>query len=177
MTFVQAGEVQRTSGLFSNFALAMGIGVFCICAVLVLLFHDFLQPQTILTALPLALTGVMAPLVLAGIPFSLPAVIGLLRLMGVVTKNSILLVEYAIMERRKGIARLAAFVDACHKRARLIVMTTIAMGGGMMPLSLALSLALSLLGGDSCFRPPMGRVVIGGLIRSTVLSLLAIPVI
>jgi multidrug efflux pump subunit AcrB len=101
----------------------------------------------------------------------MPAVIGLLMLMGVVTKNSILLVEYAITARRRGMARVEALVDACHKRARPIVMTTIAMGGGMLPV------ALSLSGGDSSFRQPMAIVVIGGLLTSTLLSLLVIPVI
>ncbi len=169
--FVQQGELQRTSELFSSFALAMGIGVFCIYAVLVLLFHDFLQPVTILTALPLSLGGAMLPLVLTGTPFSMPVVIGMLMLMGIASKNSILLVEYAITARRHGASRIDALIDACHKRARPIVMTTIAMGGGMLPV------ALSLSGGDSSFRQPMGIVVIGGLITSTILSLLVIPVV
>ena len=168
---VQGGELERSSELFSSFATAMAIGVFCIYSVLVLLFHDFLQPFTILMALPLSLGGALLPLVLTGTAFSMPAVIGLLMLMGVVTKNSILLVEYAIMARHAGVDRLAALLDACHKRARPIVMTTIAMGCGMLPV------ALSLNGGDSSFRQPMAIVVIGGIITSTFLSLLVIPVI
>lgn len=168
---VQQGELQRSSELFSSFGIAMAIGVFCIYAVLVLLFHDFLQPVTILMALPLSLGGALVPLVLTDTSFSMPAVIGLLMLMGIVTKNSILLVEYAIMARRNGMSRFDALVDACHKRARPIVMTTVAMGCGMMPV------ALSLSGGDSSFRQPMAIVVIGGLLTSTFLSLLVIPVI
>ena len=168
---VEQGELQRSSELFQSFGIAMAIGVFCIYAVLVLLFHDFLQPVTILMALPLALGGALLPLILTGTSFSMPAVIGLLMLMGVVTKNSILLVEYAIMARRGGMSRFEALVDACHKRARPIIMTTIAMGGGMLPV------ALSLTGGDSSFRQPMAIVVIGGLLTSTFLSLLVIPVI
>lgn len=168
---VEQGELQRSSELFESFGIAMAIGVFCIYAVLVLLFHDFLQPVTILMALPLSLGGALLPLVLTGTSFSMPAVIGLLMLMGVVTKNSILLVEYAIMARRGGMPRFEALVDACHKRARPIVMTTIAMGCGMLPV------ALSLSGGDSSFRQPMAIVVIGGLVTSTFLSLLVIPVI
>ncbi|MFA1672150.1 efflux RND transporter permease subunit [Rhizobium mongolense] len=168
---VEQGELERRSDLFDSFGIAMAIGVFCIYAVLVLLFHDFLQPATILMALPLSLGGALLPLVLTGTSFSMPVVIGLLMLMGVVTKNSILLVEYAIMSRRTGASRLDALVDACHKRARPIVMTTMAMGGGMLPV------ALSLSGGDASFRQPMAIVVIGGLITSTVLSLLVIPVI
>ncbi|WDZ80454.1 efflux RND transporter permease subunit (plasmid) [Ensifer adhaerens] len=168
---VEQGELQRSSELFESFGIAMAIGIFCIYAVLVLLFHDFLQPLTILMALPLSLGGALLPLVLTGTSFSMPAVIGLLMLMGVVTKNSILLVEYAIMSRRAGLSRFDALVDACHKRARPIVMTTIAMGGGMLPI------ALSLSGGDPSFRQPMAIVVIGGLMTSTVLSLVVIPVI
>ncbi|MFH1794160.1 MAG: efflux RND transporter permease subunit [Pseudomonadota bacterium] len=168
---VEQGELQRSSELFSSFAIAMAIGVFCIYAVLVLLFHDFLQPVTILTALPLALGGALLPLIITDTSFSMSAVIGLLMLMGVVTKNSILLVEYAIVTRRGGMSRFDALVDACHKRARPIIMTTIAMGGGMLPV------ALSLTGGDSSFRQPMAIVVIGGLLTSTFLSLIVIPVI
>jgi multidrug efflux pump subunit AcrB len=168
---VEQGELQRMSELFQSFAIAMAIGVFCIYAVLVLLFHDFLQPVTILMALPLALGGALFPLVITGTSFSMPVVIGLLMLMGVVTKNSILLVEYAIMARRGGMERLEALIDACHKRARPIIMTTIAMGAGMLPA------ALSLTGGDASFRQPMAIVVIGGVVTSTFLSLLVIPVI
>lgn len=168
---VEQGELQRSSELFESFGIAMAIGVFCIYAVLVLLFHDFLQPLTILMALPLSLGGALLPLIVTGTSFSMPAVIGLLMLMGVVTKNSILLVEYAIMSRRGGMSRFDALVDACHKRARPIIMTTIAMGCGMLPV------ALSLTGGDGSFRQPMAIVVIGGLLTSTFLSLLVIPVI
>ncbi|UWU24614.1 efflux RND transporter permease subunit (plasmid) [Rhizobium sp. CB3060] len=171
VTLVEQGELQRSSELFQSFALAMAIGVFCIYAVLVLLFHDFLQPLTLLMALPLSLGGALVPLVVTGTSFSMPAVIGLLMLMGVVTKNSILLIEYAIMSRRQGMSRFDALVDACHKRARPIVMTTIAMASGMLPA------ALSLMGGDSSFRQPMAIVVIGGVMMSTLLSLIVIPVI
>ncbi|MBY3075227.1 efflux RND transporter permease subunit [Rhizobium laguerreae] len=171
VTLVEQGELQRSSELFQSFGLAMAIGVFCIYAVLVLLFHDFLQPLTLLMALPLSLGGALVPLVVTGTSFSMAAVIGLLMLMGVVTKNSILLIEYAIMSRRQGMSRFDALVDACHKRARPIVMTTIAMAAGMLPV------ALSLTGGDSSFRQPMAIVVIGGVMMSTLLSLVVIPVI
>ncbi len=171
VTLVEQGELQRSSELFQSFSLAMAIGIFCIYAVLVLLFHDFLQPLTLLMALPLSLGGALLPLVLTGTSFSMAAVIGLLMLMGVVTKNSILLIEYAIMSRRQGMSRFDALIDACHKRARPIVMTTIAMASGMLPV------ALSLTGGDSSFRQPMAIVVIGGVTMSTLLSLIVIPVI
>ncbi|TBZ81936.1 efflux RND transporter permease subunit [Rhizobium leguminosarum] len=171
VTLVEQGELQRSSELFQSFGLAMAIGVFCIYAVLVLLFHDFLQPLTLLMALPLSLGGALVPLVVTGTSFSMSAVIGLLMLMGVVTKNSILLIEYAIMSRRQGMSRFDALLDACHKRARPIIMTTIAMAFGMLPV------ALSLTGGDSSFRQPMAIVVIGGVMMSTLLSLIVIPVI
>ncbi|MGP3698212.1 efflux RND transporter permease subunit [Rhodobacter sp. NSM] len=168
--FVEQGDLKRQSELFSSFGTAMAIGIFCVYAVLVLLFHDFLQPVTILMALPLALGGALFPLVVTGTSFSMPAVIGLLLLMGIVSKNSILLVEYAIEIRRHGMTRFEALVDACHKRARPIIMTTVAMAAGMLPA------ALSLVEGDPSFRRPMATVVIGGLVTSTFLSLLVIPV-
>jgi len=168
---VQQGELQRMGELLQSFGTAMAIGVFCIYAVLVLLFHDFLQPATILCALPLGLGGALVALWVTRQPFSMPVVIGLLMLMGIVTKNSILLVEYAIVARRKlGMGRLEALLDACHKRARPIVMTTIAMGAGMLPNALG-------LGAEPSFRQPMAIVVIGGLLTSTVLSLFVVPVV
>ncbi|MGC1173617.1 efflux RND transporter permease subunit [Polaromonas sp.] len=168
---VEQGELQRMSELFQSFGVAMAIGIFCIYAVLVLLFHDFMQPATILSALPLAMGGALFALWVSHQAFSMPAVIGVLMLMGVVTKNSILLVEYAIMARREhGMSRLGALIDACHKRARPIVMTTVAMGAGMLPNALG-------LGAEPSFRQPMAIVVIGGLLTSTVLSLLVVPVV
>ncbi len=168
---VEQGDLQRMSELFQSFGLAMAIGIFCIYAVLVLLFHDFLQPATILCALPLAMGGALFALVITSQAFTMPVVIGVLMLMGIVTKNSILLVEYAIMARReRGMNRFEALIDACHKRARPIVMTTIAMGAGMMPNALG-------LGAEPSFRQPMAIVVIGGLITSTVLSLIVVPVV
>ncbi len=172
---VEQGEVQNMGELFQSFGLAMAIGIFCVYAVLVLLFHDFLQPATILCALPLSLGGALFSLLVTRMSFSMPALIGLLMLMGIVTKNSILLVEYAIMARRpvgtrRGLSRLEALMDACHKRARPILMTTIAMGAGMLPNALG-------LGAEPSFRQPMAIVVIGGLLASTLLSLLVIPVV
>ncbi|MBP6895849.1 MAG: efflux RND transporter permease subunit [Pseudacidovorax sp.] len=168
---VQSGELQRMGELFQSFGTAMAIGIFCVWAVLVLLFHDFLQPVTILSALPLALAGAVAALWASGQAFSMPAVIGVLMLMGVVTKNSILLVEYAVVARRTpGTRRRDAILDACRKRARPIVMTTIAMGAGMLPNALG-------VGAEPSFRQPMAIVVIGGLLTSTVLSLLVVPVV
>ena len=168
---IEQGELQRQSELFGSFGLAMAIGIFCIYAVLVLLFHDFLQPATILCALPLSLGGALFALWVSNQSFSMPAIIGLLMLMGVVTKNSILLVEYAIMARREqGMSRFDALMDACHKRAQPILMTTIAMAFGMLPNALG-------MGAEPSFRQPMAIVVIGGLLASTFLCLMVIPVI
>jgi multidrug efflux pump subunit AcrB len=166
-----SGDAERMAEVFSGFGSAMLTGVLCIYIVLVLLFHDFLQPATILAALPLSVGGAFAALLLTHNSFSMPAVIGLLMLMGIVTKNSILLVEYAVMARREhGMDRPAALVDACRKRARPIVMTTIAMVAGMLPIALG-------IGAEPSFRAPMATAVIGGLLTSTLLSLLVIPVV
>ncbi|WP_010427663.1 efflux RND transporter permease subunit [Enterobacter mori] len=167
---IDQGEAQRMSELFESFGLAMVVGIFCIYAVLVVLFHDFMQPATILSALPLALAGAIVALWMTGQSFSMSVVIGVLMLMGIVTKNSILLVEYAIVARRHGMNRLEALIDACNKRARPVVMTTIAMGAGMMPNALG-------LGAEPSFRQPMAIVVIGGLLTSTILSLVVVPVV
>jgi multidrug efflux pump subunit AcrB len=168
---IAAGDVEGMQELFGSFLLAMFAGVLCVYAVLVLLFHDFTQPVTILAALPLSVGGAFGLLALFGFSLSLPALIGLLMLMGIVTKNSILLVEYAIVARRDlGMSRTEAILDACHKRARPIVMTTVAMTAGMVPMALGLE-------GDAGFRAPMAVAVIGGLLTSTFLSLLVVPVV
>jgi multidrug efflux pump subunit AcrB len=166
----ELGDAQEMQALFASFGIAMLIGVLCIYGVLVLLFTDFLQPVTILAALPLSIGGAFVALLLTRSALSMPTMIGLIMLMGIVTKNSILLVDYAILARKAGMARFDALVDACHKRSRPIVMTTIAMGAGMLPLALGLS-------GDPSFRAPMAIAVIGGLITSTLLSLLVVPAV
>jgi multidrug efflux pump subunit AcrB len=166
-----SGDAEEMQKLFGSFGLAMMTGVLLVYFTLVLLFHDFAQPVSILAALPLAFGGAFTALYLTGSSFSMPSLIGLLMLMGIVTKNSILLVEYAIVARRDhGMSRHDAIVDACSKRARPILMTTIAMGAGMLPIALG-------LGVDPSFRAPMAIAVIGGLITSTLLSLLIIPVV
>lgn len=168
---VQQGELERMTELTSSFGTAMAIGIFCTYAVLVLLFHDFIQPVTILAPLPLSVGGGLLALWATGQSLSLPTAIGMLMLMGIVTKNSILLVEYAVMARREhGMERSVALIDACRKRARPILMTTVAMCAGMLPIALG-------IGADPRFRQPMAIVVIGGLLTSTVLSLLVVPAI
>ena len=169
---VTVGDAEVMGELFASFGLAMLTGVLCIYIVLVLLFKDFLHPVTILAALPLSLGGAFVGLLIAQKSFSMPSLIGLIMLMGIATKNSILLVEYAILARREqGMTRFEALMDACHKRARPIIMTTLAMGAGMMPIALGLGAA------DGSFRSPMAVAVIGGLITSTFLSLLVIPAV
>jgi multidrug efflux pump subunit AcrB len=167
----EVGDAEAFAELGQGFALAMGTGVACIYIVLVLLFHAWVQPVTILGALILSIPGAILALFVTQTDLSMPAMIGMIMLMGIATKNSILLVEYALVaQREQGLTRLEALLDACHKRARPIVMTTLAMGAGMMPIALG-------FGTDPSFRAPMAIVVIGGLITSTFLSLLVIPVL
>ncbi|TBU77313.1 efflux RND transporter permease subunit [Phytopseudomonas daroniae] len=166
-----AGDAEAMGELATGFAAAMLTGLLCIYMVLVLLLKDFMQPLTILAALVLSVPGAFLALFVTGSELSLPSMIGLIMLMGIATKNSILLIDYVIIARRDhGLARWEAIVDACRKRARPIVMTTIAMGAGMLPIALG-------WGADPSFRAPMAIVVIGGLITSTFLSLLVIPVV
>jgi multidrug efflux pump subunit AcrB len=165
------GDAEAMAELFQSFGLAMLTGVLCIYVVLVLLFKDFVQPATILGALVLSVPGAFLALFVTHTAISMPSMIGLIMLMGIATKNSILLVDYVILAQRElGLARREAVLDACRKRARPIVMTTIAMAAGMMPIALG-------WGVDPSFRAPMAIVVIGGLITSTFLSLLVIPVL
>jgi hydrophobe/amphiphile efflux-1 (HAE1) family protein len=167
----ESGDAELMNELFGSFGLAMGIGILCVYCVLVLLFHDFVQPLTILSALPLSLGGAFAILLASGSELSLPALIGLVMLMGVVTKNSILLVDYAVEAmRQEGLDSVEAMVEACHKRAQPILMTTLAMSAGMLPLALG-------FGPDASFRQPMALAVIGGLTTSTALSLLVVPAV
>ncbi len=167
----EIGDAEAMGELFASFGLAMLTGVLCIYIVLVLLFKDFVQPATILGALVLSIPGAFLALFITGTALSMPSMIGLIMLMGIATKNSILLVDYVILARRDmGMNRWDAVLDACHKRAQPIVMTTIAMAAGMLPIAMG-------WGTDPSFRAPMAIVVIGGLITSTFLSLLVIPVL
>lgn len=168
---IQTGDAETASELASDFSIAILVGVLCVFCVLVLLFKDFLQPITILSALPLSLGGAFIALLVVRSELDLPSMVGLIMLMGIVSKNSILLVEYAMVGiRDRGLSRQDALLDACHQRARPIVMTTVAMSAGMLPLALG-------FGADSSFRQPMAVAVIGGLLSSTALSLLIVPVV
>jgi multidrug efflux pump subunit AcrB len=168
---VPSGEAEFMLDLFAGFGQAIVVGILCIYLLLVLLFREFLQPLTILSALPPSAGGALFFLFITGYQMSVPSLIGMLMLMGIVTKNSILLVEYAVKAMHEhGLSRFDALIDACSKRARPIVMTTIAMGAGMLPIAVGWS-------GDPSFRAPMGVAVIGGLLASTALSLFVVPVI
>lgn len=168
--FQQFGDAEIMGEVFEGFGKAIGAGLMMVFAVLVLLFSSFLQPITILFSLPLSIGGAIIALALTQNPISLPVVIGILMLMGIVTKNAIMLVDFAVEQIAHGVSRTEAIVDAGRKRARPIVMTTIAMCGGMLPSALAFG-----AGGE--FRAPMAIAVIGGLISSTVLSLVFVPAV
>ncbi|NVN88323.1 MAG: efflux RND transporter permease subunit [Rhodopseudomonas sp.] len=163
-----SGDAESLNELSDGFATAISAGLMMVYAVLVLLFGTFLQPITILFSLPLSIGGAIAALLVTGKQLTTPVWIGILMLMGIVTKNAIMLVEFAIESIRDGKNREEAMIDAGQKRARPIVMTTIAMAAGMMPSALAFG-----AGGE--FRSPMALAVIGGLVFSTVLSLIFVP--
>jgi hydrophobe/amphiphile efflux-1 (HAE1) family protein len=170
VTLRETGDAEVMGEVFQGFAQAMGAGVMLVLAVLVLLFASVTQPITILLSLPLSIGGVIFALFITDKAISMPVVIGMLMLMGIVTKNAIMLVDFAVEETAKGIDRTEAIIDAGRKRARPIVMTTIAMAAGMIPSALG-------LGDGGEFRSPMAIGVIGGLIVSTVLSLVFVPAI
>ncbi|WP_295511354.1 efflux RND transporter permease subunit [Sulfitobacter sp.] len=163
-----AGDAEVMGEVFTQFGLAMGAGILLVYVVLVLLFHSFVTPVTILLSLPLAIGGAIFALYLNGSAIGLSVVIGFLMLMGIVTKNAIMLVEFAIEAMKDGATRSEAMLQAGHKRARPIIMTTVAMTAGMVPSAMAVG-----AGGE--FRAPMAVAVIGGLLLSTMLSLLFVP--
>ncbi|MDR7124320.1 efflux RND transporter permease subunit [Pseudotabrizicola sp. 4114] len=164
----EAGDAEVQNEMVASFGNAMLLGLMLVLTVLILLFKSVIQPFTILFSLPLAIGGVAAALILTGSAVSMPVLIGILMLMGIVTKNAILLIDFAIEMRAQGMERVAAVMEAGHKRARPIVMTSIAMSAGMLPSALG-------VGEGGSFRAPMATAVIGGIIVSTVLSLVVVP--
>jgi multidrug efflux pump subunit AcrB len=162
------GDAEIQDEVASGFITAMGTGLMIVLGLLILLFGSVFQPITILLSLPLSFGGVVAALLLTGNPVSMPVYIGLLMLMGIVTKNAIMLVDFAVEEIARGTDRITALLEAGKKRARPIVMTTIAMAAGMLPSAMA-------IGDGGEFRAPMAIAVIGGLLVSTVLSLVFVP--
>ncbi len=146
----------------------MASGIMMVFVVLILLFNSVFQPITILASLPLSVGGVVAALLVTDNALSMPVIIGILMLMGIVTKNAIMLVDFAVEREKHGLSQIDAVIDAGRKRARPIIMTTIAMAAGMMPAAYGVG-----QGGE--FRAPMAIAVIGGLLVSTILSLVFIP--
>jgi multidrug efflux pump subunit AcrB len=168
ITVSESGDAESLNELANGFKTALIGGLMMVYAVLVLLFGSFLQPITILFSFPLSIVSAIAALLLTGQQLTTPVWIGVLMLMGIVTKNAIMLVDFAMESMHAGIERDLAIIDAGQKRSRPIVMTTIAMIAGMMPSALAYG-----AGGE--FRAPMAIAVIGGLIVSTLLSLVFVP--
>ena len=166
--FAAAGEAKWQSEMVTNFIIALFSGVLLVFAVLVLLYRRVVPPLVNLGSLLLAPLGGVLALHIARMPISLPVLIGLLMLIGIVAKNSILLIDFAIEEMRLGRPRDEAILEAGHKRAQPIVMTTVAMVAGMMPTALA-------IGGDGSWNQPMAVMVIGGLVLSTLLTLVIVP--
>ncbi len=164
----ESGDAKVQAEMTQSFGNAMLLGLMMVLVVLILLFKDVIQPFTILFSLPLAIGGVAVALIITQNSLSMPVLIGILMLMGIVTKNAILLVDFAIEMRRHGLERVQAMVEAGRKRARPIIMTSIAMSAGMLPSALG-------VGEGGSFRAPMAIAVIGGIIVSTVLSLLVVP--
>lgn len=165
-----SGQLESFQELGTGFMFAIVTGILLMYVVLVLLFGSFLHPITILAALPVSFGGAFFALLITGKSMSMPALIGIIMLTGIAAKNSILLVDYAIIAMKQGMTRRDALIDAAHKRARPIIMTTMAMGLGMLPIAAA-------IGEGTAFRSPMAIAVIGGLITSTALSLLFVPVV
>lgn len=162
------GEARWQGEMFASFSQALAAGVLLVFAVLVLLYHRFVSPLVNMGSLFLAPLGGLLLLALVDQAVSMPVIIGILMLFGIVAKNSILLIDFAIEEMAQGADKLSAILEAGHKRAQPIIMTTVAMTAGMVPTAAS-------LGGDGAWRAPMGTVVIGGLILSTVLTLLIVP--
>jgi HAE1 family hydrophobic/amphiphilic exporter-1 len=170
VTTAETGQQEAFTEMIQSFVIAILTGVGMIFGVLILLFRSFFKPVVILTALPLAIGGAFLGLLLFDLSLSIPSLIGLLMLMGLAAKNSILLVEYAIERERDGLSQRESLLEACRERARPIIMTSVAMAAGMLPTALALEKGAE-------FRQPMAVAVIGGLITSTILSLVLVPVV
>ncbi len=165
---LDVGDAKWQRELFQNFIIAVVSGILLVLAVLVLLYKRVMPPFINLGSLVLAPLGGALALHVAGMPVSMPVLIGMLMLLGIVAKNSILLIDFALEEMAKGVPVREAILDSGHKRAQPIVMTTVAMVAGMVPTALSLS-------GDGAWRAPMGVTVIGGLLLSTLLTLVIVP--
>ena len=168
ITVSEGGDAELQTELFDGFGGVMRSGLMMVYLVLAVLFTSLLQPVTILFSLPLSIAGAILALLITNLPVTTPVVIGILMLMGIVTKNAIMLVDFAVEAMHGGVDHTTAIIEAGRKRARPIMMTTIAMVAGMAPSALAFG-----AGGE--FRSPMAIAIIGGLLVSTFLSLLFVP--
>ncbi|MDZ7953149.1 efflux RND transporter permease subunit [Nostoc sp. DedQUE09] len=171
------GVVQQPSGsakimqdIFGRFGGALGLALMCIYAILVLLYNNFLHPLSIMAALPFCLGGALVALMVAQKPLGIYALIGIVLLLGIVTKNSILLVDYTIINMQEGKTQRQALVESGVSRLRPIMMTSLATIAGILPLALG-------IGAGSEVRQPMGIAIMGGFTTSTLLTLVVVPVI
>ncbi|MCX6556541.1 MAG: efflux RND transporter permease subunit, partial [Candidatus Aminicenantes bacterium] len=170
VTFTFGGQVEQTAEMFTTLIVTLILAVVFVYMILASQFASFIQPFALMLALPLSLIGAVLGLLLAGKLFDVVAFIGLIMLMGLVTKNSILLIDYTNVLRRRGLGRAEAIVEAGATRLRPILMTSLAMILGMLPVAFG-------FGTSSDFRKPIGFTIIGGLISSTVLTLVVVPVV
>jgi hydrophobic/amphiphilic exporter-1 (mainly G- bacteria), HAE1 family len=168
VTVTEGGDAEVQNEVFAEFGKSATLGIILMLVVLVLLLGNIFQPFAILLSLPLSIGGVVIALLATNNAFSMPVVIGMLMLIGIVAKNAIMLIDFAVERERHGMNRIDAIVDAGRKRARPIIMTTIAMGAGMLPSAFG-------IGEGGSFRAPMAIAVIGGLIAATFLSLIFVP--
>jgi HAE1 family hydrophobic/amphiphilic exporter-1 len=164
----QGGETEDQNEVFGRIFFALGVAVMLMYLILVVQFGSFLDPMAIMLSLPLSLVGVMLGLLLTGNTLNIMSMIGVILLMGIVAKNAILLIDFAIWSQEKGMPRREALIEAGAIRLRPILMTTFALIAGMIPVALG-------SGEGAQFRSPLGVAVIGGTITSTLLTLVAIP--
>jgi len=164
----QGGETEDQQEVFGRILIALGVAVMLMYFILVVQFGSFLEPIPIMASLPLSLIGVMLAMLVTGSTLNLMSMIGVILLMGIVAKNAILLIDFAKHAERNGMTREEAIVEAGGVRLRPIVMTSVAIIAGMLPVAIG-------SGEGADFRAPLGRAVIGGVITSTVLTLLVIP--
>ena len=168
--FSVRGQTEQMQDSFTAAMAALGLAVIFIYLILASQFASFLQPVAIMVSLPLSLIGVFLALLVTGTTLNIFSMIGFIMLMGLVTKNAILLVDFANRARRGGASLHDAMLQAGQVRLRPILMTTAAMIGGMLPLALGVG-----EGGET--QAPMGRAIIGGVITSTLLTLVVVPIL
>ena len=169
VTYDFGGQIETNAEMFQTLTLSLALAVVFVYMILASQFGSFLQPFALMLTLPLSIIGAVLGLLLANKLFDMVAFIGLIMLMGLVTKNSILLIDYTNVLRRRGTERTQAILEAGATRLRPILMTSLAMILGMIPVAFG-------LGASSNFRAAIGFTIIGGLVSSTILTLLIVPV-